>query len=75
MGESIIYVIPVFGVIALLYTLWRSSWVSRQEVGTDRMGGIAENIAFGRPDAARAEIIEAAKSANADVFISRLEEG
>ena len=37
MGQTITYAIPVFGVLALLYTFWRSSWVSKQEVGTDRM--------------------------------------
>jgi ABC-type multidrug transport system fused ATPase/permease subunit len=36
---------------------------------------IAENIAFGRPDATREEIVEAAKFAQADEFISRLPEG
>ena len=35
-------------------------------------GTIAENIAFGKPDATREEIIEAAKLANADEFISRM---
>lgn len=47
MGQTIIYAVPLFGVIALLYTFWRSSWVSRQEVGTERMGRIATNIADG----------------------------
>ncbi len=47
MGQTITYVIPVFGVIALLYTFWRSAWVGRQEVGTDRMGRIAKNISDG----------------------------
>lgn len=36
---------------------------------------VAENIAFGRPDAAREEIIEAAVSAQAHEFISRLPDG
>ncbi len=36
---------------------------------------IADNIAFGRPDATREEIVEAAKFAQADEFISRLPEG
>lgn len=36
---------------------------------------IAENIAFGKPDATRAEIEEAAKSAQAHEFITRLENG
>lgn len=47
MGQNLIYAIPVFGVVALLYTFWKSSWVSKQEVGTERMGRIAKNIADG----------------------------
>ncbi|NBC07267.1 MAG: sodium-translocating pyrophosphatase [Bacteroidetes bacterium] len=47
MGQTITYLIPVFGLLALLYTFWRSSWVSKQEVGTERMGRIAVNIADG----------------------------
>jgi ABC-type multidrug transport system fused ATPase/permease subunit len=38
-------------------------------------GTILENIAFGRPDATRDEIIEAARLANADEFISRMPDG
>ncbi|MCB9080949.1 MAG: sodium-translocating pyrophosphatase [Lewinellaceae bacterium] len=47
MGQTIIYVIPAFGVLALLYTFWRTSWISKQEVGTERMAKIAKNIAEG----------------------------
>lgn len=47
MGQNLIYAIPVFGIIALLYTFWKSSWVSKQEVGTERMARIAKNIADG----------------------------
>ncbi len=36
---------------------------------------VAENIAFGRPDAARAEIEGAARAANAHEFITRLPDG
>ena len=36
---------------------------------------IAENIAYGRPDATREEIEAAARAANADAFIRRLPEG
>ncbi len=36
---------------------------------------VAENIAYGRPDASRAQIIAAATAANADAFIRRLPEG
>jgi len=38
-------------------------------------GSIVENIAYGRPDATGAEIIEAAKNANADEFISKFPDG
>ncbi|MGQ9697859.1 MAG: ABC transporter transmembrane domain-containing protein [Armatimonadota bacterium] len=38
-------------------------------------GTIAENIAYGRPDATREEIIEAAKAANAHRFIIRFPDG
>ena len=38
-------------------------------------GTIAENIAYGRPDASRAEIIAAARAARADEFILRLPDG
>jgi ABC-type multidrug transport system fused ATPase/permease subunit len=38
-------------------------------------GTILENIAFGRPDATREEIIEAAKLANAHEFILRMPKG
>ncbi|KAB2809858.1 ATP-binding cassette domain-containing protein [Phaeocystidibacter luteus] len=38
-------------------------------------GSIRENIAYGKPDASESEIIEAAKKANAWVFISDFSEG
>jgi ABC-type multidrug transport system fused ATPase/permease subunit len=38
-------------------------------------GTILENIAFGRPEATRDEIVEAAKLANADEFIVRMPKG
>jgi K(+)-stimulated pyrophosphate-energized sodium pump len=47
MGQNLVYAIPAFGVLALLYTFWKSSWVSSQEVGTERMARIALNISEG----------------------------
>ncbi len=47
MGSTIIYAIPAFGILALLYTFWKSSWVTKQEVGTDKMARIAKNIQDG----------------------------
>ena len=38
-------------------------------------GTILENIAFGRPNATREEIVDAAKLANADEFIARMPKG
>jgi ABC-type multidrug transport system fused ATPase/permease subunit len=38
-------------------------------------GTVAENIAFGRPDAGREEIVAAAQAVGADEFIARLEDG
>jgi ATP-binding cassette subfamily B protein len=38
-------------------------------------GTVAENIAFGRPDATREEIVAAARTVGADDFIDRLEDG
>jgi len=38
-------------------------------------GSVAENIAFGRPDAPREEIVAAARSVGADEFVERLEDG
>ncbi|MCB0650955.1 MAG: sodium-translocating pyrophosphatase [Saprospiraceae bacterium] len=44
---TIAYAIPVFGIIALLFTFVRSGWVTKQEEGTDRMKRIGKNIADG----------------------------
>ncbi len=55
MSQTITYVVPIFGVLALLYTIWKSAWVNKQEVGTDRMAGIAKNISEGAMAFLRAE--------------------
>jgi K(+)-stimulated pyrophosphate-energized sodium pump len=47
MGQDFIYFIPVLGVLGLLYVLWRSSWMNKQEVGTERMHRIAKAISEG----------------------------
>ncbi len=39
--ETLLYVIPALGVAGLLYTWFKSAWVARQEVGTDRMAKIS----------------------------------
>ena len=40
-----------------------------------KVGTVHENIAFGRPDASREDVIQAAKAANADCFIQQLPDG
>lgn len=47
MVNSIIYFIPIAGVLALLYTYFKTSWVTKQEMGTERMERISKSIAAG----------------------------
>jgi K(+)-stimulated pyrophosphate-energized sodium pump len=47
MTQNLIYVVLAMGIIALLFTYWRSVWVAKQEVGTDRMASIAKHIRKG----------------------------
>ena len=47
MGQNLTYIIPVTGVIALLYAFWKSAWVGKQDSGTEKMDRIAKNIADG----------------------------
>ncbi|PUZ21762.1 sodium-translocating pyrophosphatase [Chitinophaga parva] len=44
---NIVYLVPFFGIIALLFTALRSAWVSRQDAGNERMTEIAKHIADG----------------------------
>ena len=45
--EKLIYLVPVFGLIGLIYTLVKFNWVSKQDAGTDRMKEISNYIAEG----------------------------
>ena len=47
MAGNLTMIIPILGVLALAYTFWKSSWVSKQEVGSDKMARIAKNISDG----------------------------
>ena len=53
--NTLLVLIPIFGIIALGFTFWRSSWVSKQDPGTDTMKKIADNIAVGAMAFLRAE--------------------
>ena len=45
--ETLVYILPVFGVIALIVMAILSSWVTKQDAGDAKMTGIANNIAEG----------------------------
>jgi K(+)-stimulated pyrophosphate-energized sodium pump len=45
--ENLIYILPVFGLVALAYMAILSSWVTKQDAGDAKMTGIAKNIADG----------------------------
>lgn len=45
--SSFLYVIPLMGIIALIFMGFKSSWVSKQSVGSDKMKEISGHIANG----------------------------
>ena len=53
--KMIVDFLPLFGVLALGYVLWKNAWVSKQEEGTEKMSRIAKNIADGAMSFLKAE--------------------
>ena len=53
--DKLIYLVPVMGVIGLLYTFVKYSWVSKQDSGNERMQEISKYIAEGAMAFLRAE--------------------
>ena len=47
MENNLIYILPAFGVIGLLYMLFLSSWVNKQSAGSDKMKKLSGYIANG----------------------------
>lgn len=45
--DKLIYLVPVMGLIGLLYTFIKFNWVSKQDAGNDRMKEISNYIAEG----------------------------
>ncbi|MDG1729264.1 MAG: sodium-translocating pyrophosphatase [Algibacter sp.] len=45
--ELIVKFLPLFGVVALIFVFLKSGWVSKQDVGNEKMSRIAKNIADG----------------------------
>ncbi|WP_449258498.1 sodium-translocating pyrophosphatase [Chlorobium limicola] len=46
-NQTILYAIPLSGVLALLYAFFKASWITKQPVGTEKMAKIAGHIADG----------------------------
>jgi K(+)-stimulated pyrophosphate-energized sodium pump len=53
--ENLLYVVPVMGLLGLLYTWIKFNWVSKQDAGTERMKEISNYIAEGAMAFLRAE--------------------
>lgn len=53
--ELIVNYLPVFGVLALAFVFVKNTWVSKQEVGNEKMARIAKNIADGAMSFLKAE--------------------
>lgn len=53
--NTLLVIIPLFGVLALAYTFWRSAWVAKQDPGTEKMQQIGGFIADGAMAFLRAE--------------------
>ena len=53
--ELIIQFLPAFGALALLFVFIKNNWVSKQEVGNEKMARIAKNIADGAMSFLKAE--------------------
>ncbi|NVK65825.1 MAG: sodium-translocating pyrophosphatase [Flavobacteriales bacterium] len=47
MEQNLIYILPIFGIIGLLYMLFLSSWVKKQSAGSDKMKKLSGYIADG----------------------------
>ncbi len=45
--ENVIYLVPVFGLVALFYCYIKAKWVVRQDAGDEKMTEIAKHIADG----------------------------
>ncbi len=41
------HIVPLFGVLALIYTVWKSSWISKKDPGNEKMQKIASHISEG----------------------------
>jgi len=47
MSDKLIYLLPLFGILGLVYMLYLSSWVKKQSAGSDKMKKLSGYIATG----------------------------
>jgi K(+)-stimulated pyrophosphate-energized sodium pump len=45
--QNLMYYLPIFGLLGLLYVVWKTKWVTSQDAGTDKMIKISARIAEG----------------------------
>lgn len=45
--DTIVYALPAFGIVGLIFVMWKSAWVSKQDEGDAKMAKIAKHIATG----------------------------
>ncbi|MEP7266301.1 MAG: sodium-translocating pyrophosphatase [Saprospiraceae bacterium] len=55
MSQTIMMIIPILGIIGLVFTYFKSAWVTKQDPGTEKMQGISKAIAEGAMAFLRAE--------------------
>jgi len=53
--DNLIYFLPLLGIIGLIFTFFKTSWVNKQEVGTSKMRKISTYIANGAMSFLKAE--------------------
>ena len=46
-AQTLVLATLITGIIGLAYTFWRSAWISKKEVGTEKMAAIAAHISDG----------------------------
>ena len=47
MENNLIYILPAFGILGLLYMIFLTSWVNKQSAGSDKMKKLSGYIANG----------------------------
>ena len=53
--NNFLYIAVFSGMVAMVYAFWKSSWISSQDQGTERMISIGSSIADGAMAFLRAE--------------------